>query len=173
VANKSALHVRDTFVKRYHCKPTYILDSCYAPSDSGTSTCQSRPSRFFRWSLTIACMSSLALRFYFPDLRILSPLHKAVPVPQRSAVPGSTLLSRLFHRNPYDVHETSPSSPLDWARNLLKRHRQNGEGIELQGCKPAVVEVPYAKGKRVCILSSTAKRRLISRRETLQRGKLH
>ncbi|KAG1835960.1 hypothetical protein DFJ58DRAFT_847252 [Suillus subalutaceus] len=42
----------------------------------------------------------------------------------------------------------SPSSPLDWARNLFKLRRQSGEGIELQGSSPAAVEVPYAKGKR-------------------------
>jgi hypothetical protein len=93
--------------------------------------------------------------------------------PRSSAPSGSTFLSRLFHRNPSNAHDTSLSSPLDWARNLLKRHRQNGVGIELQGRIPAAVEVPYAKGKRVCILSSTVKRRLILRRETLQRGRLH
>ncbi|KIK39019.1 hypothetical protein CY34DRAFT_361562 [Suillus luteus UH-Slu-Lm8-n1] len=68
--------------------------------------------------------------------------------PRSSALPGSTFLSRLFHRNHSDVHETSPSSLPDRARNLVKRHRQNGEQIELQGCSPAVVEVPYTKGKR-------------------------
>ncbi|KAG1744402.1 pseudouridine synthase [Suillus lakei] len=36
----------------------------------------------------------------------------------------------------------SPSSPLDWARNLLKRRRRSGEDIELQGPSPTVVEVP-------------------------------
>ncbi|KAG2740203.1 hypothetical protein P692DRAFT_20337363 [Suillus brevipes Sb2] len=42
----------------------------------------------------------------------------------------------------------SPSSPLDWARNLLKSRKQSSEQIDLQGRSPAVVEVPYAKGKR-------------------------
>ncbi|KAG2757632.1 WD40 repeat-like protein [Suillus brevipes Sb2] len=63
-----------------------------------------------------------------------------------SAQSGSTFLGRLFARSPSDTHETSPS--LDWGRNILKRHRQNREEIELQGGSPAVVEVPYAKGKR-------------------------
>ncbi|KAG2347066.1 hypothetical protein BDR05DRAFT_710309 [Suillus weaverae] len=62
--------------------------------------------------------------------------------------PGSTFLSRLFHRSPSSAHDISPSSPLDWARNLLKRRGRSGEGIELQGRSPAVVDVPYAKGKR-------------------------
>ncbi|KAG2743621.1 hypothetical protein P692DRAFT_20745818, partial [Suillus brevipes Sb2] len=63
-----------------------------------------------------------------------------------STPPGTTFLSRLFGHSPSDTQDTSPS--LDWGRNLLKRHRQRGEGIELQGSRPAVVEVPYAKGKR-------------------------
>ncbi|KAG1775637.1 hypothetical protein EV702DRAFT_1279780 [Suillus placidus] len=62
--------------------------------------------------------------------------------------PGSTFISRLFHRSPSDAHDTSPSSPLDWARSLLKWRGQNCEGSELQRHSPAVVEVPYAKGKR-------------------------
>ncbi|KAG2335351.1 hypothetical protein BDR05DRAFT_993543 [Suillus weaverae] len=66
--------------------------------------------------------------------------------PHSSAPHGSTFLDRLFHRSP--SHDTSPSSPLDWACNLLKRHGHSGEGTELQGRSPAVVEVPYAKGKR-------------------------
>ncbi|KIK33395.1 hypothetical protein CY34DRAFT_713105 [Suillus luteus UH-Slu-Lm8-n1] len=68
--------------------------------------------------------------------------------PRSSALPGSTFLSRLFHRNPSDVHETSPSSPPDRAQNLLKPRRQSAEQVELQGRSPAVVDVPYAKGKR-------------------------
>ncbi|KAG2747301.1 hypothetical protein P692DRAFT_20737822, partial [Suillus brevipes Sb2] len=63
-----------------------------------------------------------------------------------STPPGTTFLSRLFGHSPSDTQDISPS--LDWGRNLLKRHRQRGEGIELQGSRPAVVEVPYAKGKR-------------------------
>ncbi|KAG2343491.1 hypothetical protein BDR05DRAFT_1000102 [Suillus weaverae] len=66
----------------------------------------------------------------------------------RPRPPGSTFISRLFHRSPSDPHDTSPSSPLDWARNLLKRRGQSDEGTELQGDSSAVVEVPYAKGKR-------------------------
>ncbi|KAG2746040.1 WD40 repeat-like protein [Suillus brevipes Sb2] len=68
--------------------------------------------------------------------------------PRSSGLPGSAFLSRLFHRNPSYVHETLPSYPPNSARNIFKRHRQNGEQIELQGRSPAVVEVPYAKGKR-------------------------
>ncbi|KAG1791066.1 uncharacterized protein HD556DRAFT_1528613 [Suillus plorans] len=70
--------------------------------------------------------------------------------PYSSASPGTTRLSCLFHRNrnPSSAHATSPSSPFDWARNILKRRRQRGEGIAFQGSGPAVVEVPYAKGKR-------------------------
>ncbi|KIK39018.1 hypothetical protein CY34DRAFT_808783 [Suillus luteus UH-Slu-Lm8-n1] len=64
-----------------------------------------------------------------------------------SALPASTFIGRLLYHNPSDVHVTSPSSPLDWARNLLKSRRQSGEQIELQGRSPAVL-VPYAKGKR-------------------------
>ncbi|KAG2338950.1 WD40 repeat-like protein [Suillus weaverae] len=66
--------------------------------------------------------------------------------PHSSAPHGSTFLSRLFHRSP-DAHDALPSSPLDWARDLLKRRRQSGKGIELQVRSP-VMEVPYAKGKR-------------------------
>lgn len=62
--------------------------------------------------------------------------------PHSSAPPDSTFLGRLFYRNPSDAHDTSPSSPLDWAQNLLKPHRQIGEEIELQGRNPAAVEVP-------------------------------
>ncbi|KIK39017.1 hypothetical protein CY34DRAFT_808779 [Suillus luteus UH-Slu-Lm8-n1] len=61
---------------------------------------------------------------------------------------GTTFIGRLFGHSPSDVHETSPSSPLDWARTLLKPRRQSGEPIELQGRSPAVVDTPYAKGKR-------------------------
>ncbi|KAG2754395.1 WD40 repeat-like protein [Suillus brevipes Sb2] len=64
-----------------------------------------------------------------------------------STPPGTTFLGRLFGQSPSDAHK-SPSSPLEWARNLLKPWRQSGEQIELQGRSPAVVEVPYAKGKR-------------------------
>ncbi|KAG2737744.1 hypothetical protein P692DRAFT_20760991, partial [Suillus brevipes Sb2] len=65
-----------------------------------------------------------------------------------SALPASTFLSRLFGHSPSDAHSMSPSSPLDWARNLLKPWRQSGEQIEVQGRSPAVVDVPYGKGKR-------------------------
>ncbi|KAG2754396.1 WD40 repeat-like protein [Suillus brevipes Sb2] len=68
--------------------------------------------------------------------------------PRSPALPGSILLSRLFSHSPSDAHHTSPSSPLDWARNLLNPRRQSGEQIELHGRSPPVVEVPYAKGKR-------------------------
>ncbi|KAG2753942.1 hypothetical protein P692DRAFT_20870069 [Suillus brevipes Sb2] len=57
-------------------------------------------------------------------------------------------LIRLFHRSPSTAHDISPSSPLDWARNLSKWRVRSDEGTELQGPSPAVVEVPYAKGKR-------------------------
>ncbi|KAG2344619.1 WD40 repeat-like protein [Suillus weaverae] len=62
--------------------------------------------------------------------------------------PGSMFLGRLFHRSPSDTHDISPSSPLDWARNLLKQRGQSDEGTEFRGGSPAVVDVPYAKGKR-------------------------
>ncbi|KAG1851853.1 hypothetical protein DFJ58DRAFT_746204 [Suillus subalutaceus] len=65
-----------------------------------------------------------------------------------SALPGSTLFRRLFRRSPSNGHDSSPSSPLQWAQALLKRRGQSCEGTELQGCSPAVIKVPYAKGKR-------------------------
>ncbi|KAG2738089.1 WD40 repeat-like protein [Suillus brevipes Sb2] len=67
--------------------------------------------------------------------------------PHSSALPGSTLLSRLFGHSPSDAHDTSPFSPLDWARNLLKPRRQSVEQIELQGRSPQVIEVPCAPGQ--------------------------
>ncbi|KAG2047278.1 WD40 repeat-like protein [Suillus hirtellus] len=39
--------------------------------------------------------------------------------PHSSVLPGSTFLGRLFYRN-RSAHATSPSSLLDWARNLVK-----------------------------------------------------
>lgn len=68
--------------------------------------------------------------------------------PRSSAQPSRTFLGRLFHRSPSDTNDTSPSSPLNWAQNLLKRRKRSGEEIELQVRNSAVVEVPYAKGKR-------------------------
>ncbi|KAG2107741.1 uncharacterized protein F5147DRAFT_696942 [Suillus discolor] len=68
--------------------------------------------------------------------------------PHSSAQPSRTFLDRLFHRSSSDTHDTSPSSPLNWAQNLLKRRKRSGEEIELQVRNSAVVEVPYAKGKR-------------------------
>ncbi|KAG2742648.1 hypothetical protein P692DRAFT_201795521, partial [Suillus brevipes Sb2] len=44
-------------------------------------------------------------------------------------------LMESHHRIPSD--DISPSSPLDWARNLLKPWRQSGEQIEVQGRSPA------------------------------------
>ncbi|KAG2751651.1 hypothetical protein P692DRAFT_20727002, partial [Suillus brevipes Sb2] len=80
--------------------------------------------------------------FFDADQSYSSARHRS-----RSSAPSdSTFLGRLFARSPSDIRDTSPS--LDWGRNLFKRHRQSGEGIELQGSSPAVVEVPYAKGKR-------------------------
>ncbi|KAG2054607.1 WD40 repeat-like protein [Suillus hirtellus] len=77
-----------------------------------------------------------------------------------TASPGSTLLSRLFHhnRNPSSAHATSPSSPLDWARNILKRRAQCDEGIQFQRPGPVVIEVPYAKGKRKCLREGETKK---------------
>ncbi|KAG1856733.1 hypothetical protein F4604DRAFT_1685380 [Suillus subluteus] len=49
---------------------------------------------------------------------------------------------------PSSTQDTSSSSPLDWARNIFKQRGQSGEEIELPGRSSAVVEVPYAKGKR-------------------------
>ncbi|KAG2050531.1 WD40 repeat-like protein [Suillus hirtellus] len=58
-----------------------------------------------------------------------------------SASPGSTLLGRLFHHDhsPSSRRYTPLSSPLDWARNILKQRKQTS---------PAVVEVPCAPGLR-------------------------
>ncbi|KIK41171.1 hypothetical protein CY34DRAFT_224742 [Suillus luteus UH-Slu-Lm8-n1] len=61
--------------------------------------------------------------------------------------PDSTFLSRLFHRSPSTAHDTSSSSPLDWARNLSKWRVRSDEGTELQGHSPAVVDVPFTRGK--------------------------
>ncbi|KAG1842565.1 WD40-repeat-containing domain protein [Suillus tomentosus] len=68
--------------------------------------------------------------------------------PRSSAQPSRTFLGSLFHRSPSDTNDTSPSSPLNWAQNLLKWRKRSGEEIELQVRNSAVVEVPYAKGKR-------------------------
>jgi hypothetical protein len=66
-----------------------------------------------------------------------------------SEPPRSTLLRRLFHRDhsSSSAHDTSLSTLIDWARNFFKPRWQSGEGIELQGRSPSIVEVPYAKGK--------------------------
>jgi hypothetical protein len=71
-----------------------------------------------------------------------------VPPAHSSAPQETTLLRRFSHRSPCSAQDTSPSSPFDWARNLLKPRTQSGEGIKLQGCSPVVARVPYAKGKR-------------------------
>ncbi|KAG2031784.1 WD40-repeat-containing domain protein [Suillus americanus] len=73
---------------------------------------------------------------------------------------GRTLLRRLFHRSPSNAQDTLPSSPLDWAGNLLKRHRQSDEDTELQG-RSQVVEVPYAKGKRRNACAREKRKRLL------------
>ncbi|KAG2743806.1 hypothetical protein P692DRAFT_20745066, partial [Suillus brevipes Sb2] len=80
--------------------------------------------------------------FFDADQSYSSARHRS----RSSAPSGSTFLGRLFARSPSNTRDTSPS--LDWGRNILKRHRQSGEGIELQERRPAVVKVPYAKGKR-------------------------
>ncbi|KAG2757645.1 WD40 repeat-like protein [Suillus brevipes Sb2] len=80
------------------------------------------------------------------DDLLSDPKSSALHHSRSSAPSGSTFLGRLFTPSPSDTRDTSPS--LDWGRNLLKRHRQSGEGIESQGSRPAVLEVPYAKGKR-------------------------
>ncbi|KAG1803104.1 uncharacterized protein BJ212DRAFT_1487150 [Suillus subaureus] len=67
--------------------------------------------------------------------------------PHSSAHPGGTFLAHLFHHSPSDTHDTSPSSPLNWAQNLLRLHRQSSKGTELQGRSPTVIEVPYVQGK--------------------------
>jgi hypothetical protein len=93
--------------------------------------------------------------------------------PHSSELQGSTLLRRLFHRNrsPSSAHDTSHSSPLDWTQKLLKRRKHGGEATGLQGCSPAVAEVPYAKGKRVSPFSLMVLFYLILRRETLAPGR--
>jgi WD40 repeat protein len=73
---------------------------------------------------------------------------------------GSTLLRRLFHRSPSNAHDTSLSSPLHWARNLLTRRGQSSQGTELQG-RSQVVEVPYAKGKRRNACAREKRKRLL------------
>ncbi|KAG2034148.1 WD40-repeat-containing domain protein [Suillus americanus] len=78
-----------------------------------------------------------------------------------SAQPGSTFLTRLFHRNPSDNHDTSPFSPLEWVRNLLQLRGQSGEGAELQGRSPAVIEVPYAHGQRRNACAREKRKRLL------------
>ncbi|KAG2746005.1 WD40 repeat-like protein [Suillus brevipes Sb2] len=75
------------------------------------------------------------------------PSHSSVRI-RPSTPPVTTFIGRLFGHSPSIAQDTSPSSPLDRVRNLLKQHRQSGESIELQGRSPAIVEVPYAKGKR-------------------------
>jgi hypothetical protein len=91
---------------------------------------------------------------------------------QSSSKPQLTaLLGRLFHRSPSNIHDTSPSSPLDWARNILSSkpfgRGQSCEGTKLQGRSPvAVVKVLYVKAKFVCSFSlSDVQLHLISRRE--------
>ncbi|KAG1839338.1 hypothetical protein DFJ58DRAFT_109209 [Suillus subalutaceus] len=101
---------------------------CYATSGPATSACLSFTPRFLRWCPTRSFSSRSR--------------------PHSSAHPGGTFLTRLFHRSPSDTHDTSLSSPLDWARNLLRPRGQSDEGTELQGRSPTVVEVPYAQGKR-------------------------
>jgi hypothetical protein len=54
-----------------------------------------------------------------------------------------------------DAHDISDASsrphPFHWIRNRLSLSgRQGGEDIELRARHTAVVDVPYAKGKRVC-----------------------
>jgi hypothetical protein len=89
--------------------------------------------------------------------------------PRSSESQGSTLLHRLFHHSPSNAYDTSPSSPLKWAQALLKRREQSSEGTELQG-RSQVVEVPYAKGKRVSsFFLSCVQLHLISCREMLAR----
>ncbi|KAG2745943.1 WD40 repeat-like protein [Suillus brevipes Sb2] len=70
----------------------------------------------------------------------VSPSHSSTRS-RLSTPPGTTFLGRLFGHSPSDAQDTSPAPPLDW-------HRKSDEGIELRGRSPAVVEVPYAKGKR-------------------------
>jgi hypothetical protein len=94
--------------------------------------------------------------------------------PHSSALSGSTLLERLFRRSPSNTHDTSPSSSLDWAHNLLTWRGQSGKVTELGGCTPAVMEVPYAKGKRVSSFSISDIQECqlyLSPRETLVRGR--
>ncbi|KAG2054599.1 WD40 repeat-like protein [Suillus hirtellus] len=70
--------------------------------------------------------------------------------PHSSVPPGSTFLGRLFYRNcsTSGAYTTPLSTPLDWVRNILKRRARRDEDIQLQGRSLAVVEAPYAKGKR-------------------------
>ncbi|KAG1851374.1 Sec63 Brl domain-containing protein [Suillus subluteus] len=105
----------------------------------------------------------LAIVEHSPTKVSLLESHQIVLIhPHSSAHPGGTFLARLFHRSPSDTHDTSPSSPLDWARNLLRPHGQSSEGTELQGRSPTVVEVPYAQGKRRNACAREKRKRLLS-----------
>ncbi|KAG2031144.1 hypothetical protein BDR03DRAFT_1031913 [Suillus americanus] len=83
-----------------------------------------------------------------PAGRVPHGFFDGVPPAHSSAPQEASLLRRLFHRSPSSAQDTSPSSPLDWARNLFKQRKPSGEEIELPRRSSAVVEVPYAKGKR-------------------------
>jgi hypothetical protein len=83
-----------------------------------------------------------------PAYRVPHGFFDGVPPAHSSAQQETTLLRRLFQHGPFSAQDTSPSSALDWARNIFKPRRQSGEEIELEGCSPTAVEVPYAKGKR-------------------------
>ncbi|KAG1836446.1 hypothetical protein DFJ58DRAFT_749784 [Suillus subalutaceus] len=127
-ANKSELDVRDTFIKGSRCaQHIHSRLMLHDVRSSDVHLLLEHPQVFFDGAP--------------PDRSHFSR-------PNSSAPPGGTFLGRLFHRSPSDTHDTSPSSPPDWARNLLKWRGRSGEGIELQRDNPAAVDVPYAKGKR-------------------------
>jgi hypothetical protein len=94
----------------------------------------------------------------------VSPVHSSAQGRSHSSEPQrSTLLRRLFHRyhSSSSAHDTSLSTPIDWARNLSRPRRQSSEGIELQGRSPSVVEVPCAKGKRRNACAREKRKKLI------------
>lgn len=171
--SQSALHVRDTLVKRYNC--IQIIHSRLVLHDLRSNDIRLfiGPYQVLSTNTYRILMYAITITFNFAFLTSVFSVLCTEPSPLHSpAPPSSTFLSRLFHCSLSDSHDTSLSSSLDPARNLLKPRGQSGEGTELQGRSPAVVEVPYAKGKHVCSYSlSDIQLHLISRRETLARGR--
>ncbi|KAG2739657.1 WD40 repeat-like protein [Suillus brevipes Sb2] len=146
-------------------KNAYIWDVAAILREAGLDDLLSDPK---------AKKSALQVNATHPPIQVRPPVNRVpqgffdgVPPSHSSArsrvstPPGTTFIGRLFGRSSSDAQDTSPSSPLDWVRNLQKQHRQSGEGIELQGRSPAAVEVPYAKGKRRNACAREKRKRLL------------